>query len=270
MPPLCTAGFGLASGDMYFFLGAIYLSFINSVFICVATYLIVRYLKFRKKNFEDKADERKVTRYIWIIVFITAAPSIYLAYRIVDKSIFENNANSFIQNEMNYTDRQVINKSFNYNRQGNVIDLLILGNELSKNEISALKRRLTAYKLSGTKLIIRQGLNAKNQLDFTQIKASILEAVYQGDSSAKRSAAASRQITAIPDLKAEIRSLFPYITSYTLDHLITTRLDTSRSDTITTAIISSPGNISTQDALRMKAWLKTRTGADSLRLIITN
>ena len=33
MPPLCTAGYGLASGNLIYFLGAFYLYFINSVFI---------------------------------------------------------------------------------------------------------------------------------------------------------------------------------------------------------------------------------------------
>lgn len=59
MPPLCTAGFGLASGNFYFFIGAIYLYFINSVFICISTFLIVRFLKFKKKHFEDKNYEKK-------------------------------------------------------------------------------------------------------------------------------------------------------------------------------------------------------------------
>ena len=45
MPPLCTAGFGLATGHMLYFLGAIYLFFINSLFICIATYIIVQVFK---------------------------------------------------------------------------------------------------------------------------------------------------------------------------------------------------------------------------------
>lgn len=64
MPPLCTAGYGLANGNIYFFLGALYLFFINSVFICISTYLVVRYLHFHKKEFEDKSMERRVSRSI--------------------------------------------------------------------------------------------------------------------------------------------------------------------------------------------------------------
>ena len=50
MPPLCTAGYGLAHGNMHFFLGALYLFVINSVFIALATYLMVKYLRFRDRG----------------------------------------------------------------------------------------------------------------------------------------------------------------------------------------------------------------------------
>ena len=53
MPPLCTAGFGLASGNLYYFFGALYLYFINTVFISLATFLVVRLLKYPKANPEQ-------------------------------------------------------------------------------------------------------------------------------------------------------------------------------------------------------------------------
>ena len=130
MPPLCTAGFGLASGNLYYFLGAIYLFFINSVFICLSTFLIVRFLKFKRKYFEDKSYEKKVSRYILIIAIITALPSIYLAYGIVDKSIFESNAKRFVREQFQFKNTQVVNRTFVYKPDANEIDLLLIGYEL--------------------------------------------------------------------------------------------------------------------------------------------
>ncbi|MFW9613757.1 MAG: TIGR00341 family protein, partial [Macellibacteroides fermentans] len=66
MPPLCTAGYGIATGNLYYFFGAFYLFFINTVFISVATYLVVRVLKYPKKVFLDKAREKTVHRYVGI------------------------------------------------------------------------------------------------------------------------------------------------------------------------------------------------------------
>lgn len=268
MPPLCTAGYGLASGNFYFFIGAIYLYFINSVFICVATYLIVRYLKFHKKEFQDKVQERKVSRYIMAIVLITAAPSVYLAYRIVDKSIFENNANAFIQKEMNYANTQVLSKNFSYSRSGNEIDLLLLGNELSSMQIDSLKKKLPAYKLDDTKLVIRQGLNAKNELDFSQIKASILEAVYQNDSTSKKAGPVNKLAIPIPEIEDELRALYPSLTRYSIDHVVTTRLDTNLKDTVTFAILNFNSPVSTVELDRMQSWLKGRIKTDSVRILV--
>ncbi|EOR93283.1 hypothetical protein ADIARSV_3548 [Arcticibacter svalbardensis MN12-7] len=269
MPPLCTAGFGLASGNIYFFLGAIYLYFINSIFICVATFLIVRYLKFHKKDFGDKQYERKVHRYILIIVLVTAAPSVYLAYRIVDKSIFENNANAFIQHELNYKNTQVISKIYKYSRKGNEIDLLLLGDELIPREIDTLQKKMFAYKLENTKLIIRQGLNAKNKLDISQIKASILEAVYQGDSTSKKSNSFDGISRPIPEIDGELNALYPELRTYTINNVEVKHLATTRVDTVTMAVFNFSSSVSAKEKMRLQVWLKNRLKSDSLQLLIT-
>lgn len=271
MPPLCTAGYGLATGNIYFFMGAMYLYFINSVFICVATYLIVRYLKFHMKEFEDKAYEKKVRKYILIIVLVTAAPSVYLAYRIVDHSIFENNAQAFIDKEVNFANTQVISRNFRYsNTKGNEIDLLLLGEQLDTTEIENLKKKMAGYKLEKAQLKIRQGLNAKNELDFTQIRASILEAVYKNDSTTKKSGNQSAINLPIPDLGNELKTLYPNLVSYSIHNTRFSRLDTTLADTLTLAVVKFETNISATERTRLQQWLKTRINADSLKLIITD
>ncbi|WP_432709305.1 TIGR00341 family protein [Pedobacter sp.] len=271
MPPLCTAGYGLATGNLYFFVGALYLYFINSVFICVATYLIIRYLNFHQKEFEDKAYEKKVRKYILIIVLVTAAPSVYLAYRIVDHSIFENNAQAFIDKELNYDNTQVISRNFRYsNTKGKEIDLLLLGDELDTTEIASLKKKMGKYKLENAKLKIRQGLNAKNEMDISQIRTSILEAVYKNDSTKKNSNKPLAINLPIPDLGNELKTLYPNLVSYSIHNTRFMRLDTSMTDTLTLAVVKFDRNMSVPERSRLQQWLKTRIKADSLKLIITN
>ena len=53
MPPLCTAGYGLACGELSYFLGALYLFVINCTFIMLATYAGVKYFKFRSSVQRD-------------------------------------------------------------------------------------------------------------------------------------------------------------------------------------------------------------------------
>lgn len=265
MPPLCTAGFGIATGNLYYFLGAMYLYFINSLFICIGTYLIVRYMKFHKKRFEDKVYEKRVRRYILVITIVTVTPSIFLAYRIVDRTIFENNANTFVQKELHYVNTQVITKNYRYSRKGKEIELLLLGKMLNPSQIDSLKAKLPIYKLDSTKLIIRQGLDAKNQLDISQIKASILESVYQGDS-AKR-ASVNKLDLVIPDLRQEFKVLYPTLSSFSIDNVIVQRLDGKMPDSITVAIVNFKTPIKTKEKKKLGLWLKSRIKTDSLQLI---
>ncbi len=99
MPPLCTAGFGLATGNLYYFFGAFYLFFINSVFISLATYLVVRVLKYPKKVFLDKDHEKRVTRYVGIIVIFTIVPSLFLSYRLVKTTYFNQQVLNYVNTE---------------------------------------------------------------------------------------------------------------------------------------------------------------------------
>jgi len=269
MPPLCTAGYGLASGNIYFFLGALYLYFINSVFICVATYLIVRFLKFPKKEFEDKAYEKRVRRYILIIVLVTTAPSVYLGYRIVDQSIFESNAQNFVQKEMNFKNTQVISKSYTYSStKGNEIELLLLGAELTPLQIDSLKKKMPLYQLDHTKLEIRQGLNAKNEIDLSQIKASIMETV---NANAKAEKPVYTKLnTPIPEIGREIKSLYPQLRQYIISHVEVNNVDSNRKDTLTLVVASFKDTVRTAERQRLQLWLKNRLQVDSVRLIVSD
>ncbi|MCR4844147.1 MAG: DUF389 domain-containing protein [Bacteroidales bacterium] len=97
MPPLCTAGYGLAHGNMHYFVGALYLFVINSVFIALATYFMVIYLKFKPVAGiapELAEKRRKIITGILIIVLI---PSLWSAFNLVRENNFERNARAFIE-----------------------------------------------------------------------------------------------------------------------------------------------------------------------------
>jgi uncharacterized hydrophobic protein (TIGR00271 family) len=270
MPPLCTAGFGLATGHMFYFLGAIYLFFINSLFICIATFIIVRYLKFHKKVFNDERVQKRVTRYIVIVVAVTVLPSIYLAYRIVDKSFFETNARNFVQNEFKFKRTQVITRTFNYKPPRNTIDLLLMGEDLSQPEIDSLKNKMQKYKLTHTDLVIHQGLNAKQEIDFSQIKASILEDVFkqQMEKDTMPPKPLSKLEKPIPNLKEELRSLYPELKEYSLTNAVINDIDSTRSDTVTICICKFSKNLPRKERMKLNKWLANRIQADSLKLII--
>lgn len=268
MPPLCTAGFGLATGNWFYLLGALYLFLINSLFICLATFLVVKHLRFHKKEFASRDAERRVTRYILTIVILTVLPSIYLAYGIVQRSIFEANAKAFVQKEFRFHRTQVVNEKFRMQGRETSIELLLIGQILSPAIIDSLKGKLHGYQLDSTKLVIRQGLDAKKEIDLAEIKASILEDVFKEEKPDTVLAKPSKLQAPLPDLRRELSALYPQLKSYTLTHAIVYSLDSSRQDTILLFNANTGRRMSPAEQARLSGWLKSRLAADSLQAVI--
>ncbi|MFD1255956.1 TIGR00341 family protein [Mucilaginibacter terrae] len=269
MPPLCTAGFGIATGNWLYFLGAIYLYFINSVFIAIATFLITRYLKMDRKHFDNPRTEKKVTRYMVIMVLITIVPSIFMAYRIVDKSIFETNAKKFVNEQFNFPGTQVVSRSYQYSQNSKSIDLLLIGNELSKRELDSLRLHLNNYKLRGTKLKIRQGLNAKQKIDLSQIKASIIEDVFSKQAAVdtlKRQPI--KKAVADTNVLAELKVLYPAIRSFGMGKMAIYNASAAKADTLSVALVSFRSALRPADRIKLEQWLRIRYRSEKIRLVV--
>lgn len=266
MPPLCTAGYGLAMGRWFFFLDALYLYFINSLFICIATLIIVKHLGFHKKEFSSPEKEKRVIRSIWIMVVITIIPSIYLAYRIVQKGIFEESARQYVEKEFHFHRTQVVSKTFKWSEKNRSIELLLIGQELSKPVIDSLKDRMKLYRLDSTRLFIHQGLDARQEIDIAQIKASILEDVYREDPDTLPVSVTPLN-RPIPDISREIKALYPAIVEYSIANTVTYDLDSTRKDTLAVMIAKTKRALPDRDQKRLAGWVLQRIGADSLKLV---
>ena len=269
MPPLCTAGFGLATSNWLYFFGAIYLYFINSVFIAIATYLVARYLKINWQHVEDYANQKKANRYIIVLVIITIIPSIIMAYRIVEKSIFETNARKFVDEEFTYPNTQVVSRSYHYKGKDKFIEVLLIGKELSKKTIDSLTQKLSRYKLKGVKLIVRQGLDARHQVDLSQIKESILEDVF--NKLPKPDTVKSRPVIVVnrdKQVLAELKVLYPAIISFGTSKVPINKPDSLRADSVEIAMIKFKTQIPDADRVKLQNWLRARYQAASLKLVV--
>ena len=171
MPPLCTAGYGLASGNYNFFLGAFYLFLLNSLFISISTYAVVRILKFPVKEFVSAKREKKVRRYIIATILVIIIPSGYLFYGVIQNSYFRVNAEKYINENFRFEESAVSGKELIFNREGSMIRISIQGEPLSENTKSALENRLADYGLEGVTLKIIQAKENENGLGITQFES---------------------------------------------------------------------------------------------------
>ncbi len=155
MPPLCTAGFGLANWNFTFFGGAMYLFVINTVFIALATLVTARFLKFPYKHLPEERDEVMAKRIVWGVVLITLLPSIYFGYDIVQQNRFRHRANQFVDNEAVFPNDYLLKK--NIDPKKHQITLTYGGEFIDEAEIDALRSKLSKYKLDSATLQILQG-----------------------------------------------------------------------------------------------------------------
>jgi len=231
-------------------------------------------MKLPQKSFEDKRREKRVMKYILLIVLLTALPSIYLTFNIVEKSIFESNAARFVKNEFNFKNTHVINKVFKYKNKKQEINLLMIGQDLSEETIDSIKKRLPKYNLASAKLTVNQGLNAKQQIDFSRVKERILEDVFamQQENEKAPKPDSTRDALAffasMPDLTNELKVLYPDITTYSLTKTVINSIDSNRKDTAVVFEGCFSHYNSKKESIKLRKWLKSRIRADSVELNI--
>ena len=276
MPPLCTAGYGLASGNLIYFLGAFYLYFINSVFISLATFIGVRVMHFQRKEFVDKTREKTVRKYIILIVILTMCPAVYLTYGIIKETFYEAAANRFVSEQLDFENTQVLDKKINYDRKE--IRVVLIGPEVPEASISIARSKLKDYKLENTKLVVLQGMN-NEAVDVSSIRALVMEDFYKNserqiqDQLAKISKleATLKQYKSYDTISyalvPELKVLYPSITSLSISHTVDVQVETMKSDTVTLAVLTFAKHPSAVEKEKISAWLKARVKAKTLRLI---
>lgn len=174
MPPLCTAGYGIATFNLSYFAGAFYLYTINCFFICIATFFVVKYLKYPAANFKNIRYARQIRTGITALIFIMIIPSFYLAYRLWNEKAYTKTVENFINTEFVNQGYMVIYKKINYNSTPKKVELALLNRKLNDNEIAAYNRVLISMGASNTELTFRQ--NDDN------LKAEILNEINRKES----------------------------------------------------------------------------------------
>lgn len=155
MPPLCTAGFGIATFNISYFAGAFYLYTINCFFICIATFLVVKYLKY-PSSIVDSKYEKRIRYSITLLIIVMIVPSSYLAYNLFNEKKFTKTAELFLQKEFEKNGYTLIYKKINYNANPKTIDVAFLNKKFTTAEIESYNKMLTDNGLINTRLDIKQ------------------------------------------------------------------------------------------------------------------
>ena len=282
MPPLCTAGFGLATGNLLYFLGAFYLYFINSVFICVATFLGTRFMRFSRLKYVDKEREKKVRKYIVWVVVLTMIPAVYLTYGILNDTIYEGSVNRFVNEQLSFENAQVVDKKVEKRDGTKELRVVLVGKEVADSTIIMAQRRMADYNLGDTKLVVLQGVSGQQaaSMDITSVRAQVLEDFYKnGEVKLQQQAVLIDSIQGILNsyltydelartLMPEMKVLYPQVTRFSLSRSLEMSVDSARADTVTFAIIHLNKRMDDREKAKMVEWMKARTNSKELRLLL--
>ncbi|WP_025764933.1 DUF389 domain-containing protein [Dyadobacter tibetensis] len=272
MPPLCTAGYGLATMQWNFFLGALYLLLINTVFIGTATLLTVRILNFPIRFYTDENKKKAANRWVSFIVVLTAVPSLYYGYLLVQQEQFTQNANRFVTNESYIEGDYLLKTDLSYSKRE--IMLTYGGRKIGEDEKERLQKRLPIYGLEDASIIIQQGfsindevqviqdlsVNDKYQAEINQLKAALTRNIAAQDSVMK----VEMQSAAI---YKELKTFFPEI--YYFSARRQTIFADSSAVPYEVVVLGSRKTAKTMKELpKIKKWLQVRMAHDSLLLFV--
>lgn len=270
MPPLCTAGYGLATAHWAYFFGAFYLYCINCVFIGIATFLIIKYLKYPAiKQVNDK-QQKQVRLIISTLIIAMLLPSGYLAYSLYSEQQFKKNAEIFIENEFSNKGYTVVYKKTDYNPKSKKLELAFLTKRFDSIEIVALKKtlRMNPY-LKGTELIIRQDSTDR----FNALKGDILSQIKNSENEMNEKDVKIIQLEKEltknsfdnKQLLKESRVLFPTIESLSITrNSLVTPKDSIIS--LTAVIYDVTKSLSTEDQVKFRNWLNERLSVKNVEL----
>lgn len=278
MPPLCTAGYGLATWQLSFFFGAFYLFFINTVFISLSTFIGVRLMGFRHHESLSPERARRAWRILTVIVVATILPALLMTINIIRTSIFENNLRHFIANELAQTGTQIL--SSGTDAATKELRIVAVGRTITDVQQRTASAHMAQYGLGGYKLSVIQGgasdslLALSSQLAqrvYSQEteKQKLLELSSDNATLTQRLATYTHCEEVAEAIRPELAALFPAVRALSLSRSVEVQRDTTATSHFVTAVftVDKGAAWSASDAHRFEAWLKTRLSGDSVVLL---
>ncbi|ULA62817.1 MAG: conserved membrane protein of unknown function [Nitrospira sp.] len=175
MPPICTAGFGIATGDWRFAAGALYLYTINCVFIALSTVIGLRILRLTPRQFADATIAWRVKLWLTILSLCTALPSAYLAVMLVQEEVFKARAQHFVDREFSFPNTHVA--ELKVNPKTRIIELSLIGAPLANTSLQTIEGRLAGDQLNDAHIVVHQ--SSDDKVDVTALKSSLLSDLYR-------------------------------------------------------------------------------------------
>lgn len=273
MPPLCTAGYGLATMQAEFFFGALYLFLINTLFISLSTMIVMMLLRVPYHRDVNEKQQKKINRIVGVITVIVVVPSIYFGASTVFSSVMDRNISDFLSQEFVFSGTSVVQSSAD--KSAKTVSVSLVGTTISDDVISMLEQEMPKYGLDGYKLIVTQNKTIitnednsdkitialqENRIDeleqiLTRCEEEIIGLQVEND--------ALKDSVNYTILSAKAAKIFPEL------YNVRCGVISDNSGAYTLLIAETKALLSDSDKEHMKSWLSTETGSDKCELVIS-
>ena len=271
MPPLCTAGYGLACGEFSYFLGALYLFVINCIFIMLATYVGVKYFKFRSTEFQDEAIGKRTKRLTSTLIIICIIPSIWSAFRLIQQNNFEVDATSFVEHRSSYGKSILYDYRIDH-KENTTLTLFFTGETLSERDKDELYSVAADYGIEKEYIQIRDySIEEKSDMnafkDIYEKKESIISTKEQEIVLLKNELERIKSNELEYDkISKEIFSIKSSLSDVVITKGQSFNRDSTAGNTIIYVLVSSADSLATSEIDELEEWLKIRLDADAVEV----
>lgn len=268
MPPLCTAGYGIATLNLGFFLGAFYLFFINAVFISLTTYLISKYLHFPSKQFVDAALEKKYSRWFTVISIIVLAPSIYFLYTVYKNELVKKDIDALVITPIKNQGNEILKWEIDNKDTAKWIKVYHSGKPLNDSLKKSIDSLLAVHKLGIYKLQTMRVNLTKEEV--SQLSAEMTRQMFQEmhleEIKKDRDAAVTSDTLPMIQVYKEVKIAFPFIDTISTGSL--TVADTNNSTkTLPVIFYKAKKKVSNASEKQFYSFLLVRLSKDTLVLM---
>ncbi len=270
MPPLCTAGYGLGTGQFNFFLGAFYLFTINTVFIALAALMISRFLRFPIRSIVDPAQKIKVRRLVLFIILITIIPSLYFGHQLVQNEKFDQNAEMFIKSATVFEGAYLVRHDIDKGQRK--VSLVFGGKTLSDSLKNVIKKRGEIFNIQPENITIEQGFALdERSASETEILRNRISAMQNDLQEAEARVDSLRNAPLFGrQIFNEIHPLYPDILSCTYSETMLFTDGVSDIHPVSQVVFHiSPASLDLAIREKIKEWVRARCGRHNTEVIFT-
>lgn len=272
MPPLCTAGYGLGTGQYTFFFGALYLFIINAVFIAIANMIAIRYLKIPLTSRVEDSDRRRTKYIVYAVMILTILPSIYFGYRLVQDERFKEQAMNYCLAVKQIDDKFLLEQEIDVS--GRRIKLIYGGDALTQEEKFHIVKEGLIYQIDTSKIYIHQGitlnkkLQIQDELSLEKNKNSQLDLLLNDS---KRSIDSLLAVSNIGEtLFKELHALHPEIIELSVGQGKSFGDSTANNNRHFITILRYSGKLSELNKQQINNWMQLRLKTSGAEILFVN